>query len=104
MKNPLYLALAPADKPFVEPARTRSTYLLCRIGISNEGSRVRFERGGSLMTNHWSSNSPARFWLCQDEIPDSDWLMAIRRALPVLGLTPEPVDVDDLLALVLVTT
>jgi hypothetical protein len=53
------------------------------------------------MTNHWSSNSPARFWLCQDEIAEDDWQMAIRKAFPALGLTPEPADVEELLALVL---
>jgi hypothetical protein len=53
------------------------------------------------MTNRWSSNSPAHFWLLKAEIPDEDWQMAIRRALPALGLACEPVDVDDLLALVL---
>jgi peptidoglycan/xylan/chitin deacetylase (PgdA/CDA1 family) len=53
------------------------------------------------MTNLWSANSPARFWLCQDEIAEDDWRMAIRSALPTLGLTREPIDVDDLLTLVL---
>ncbi len=53
------------------------------------------------MTDLWSSNSPERFWLCQEEISDDDWRMAIRTALPVLGLTPEPADVEDLLAQVL---
>jgi len=53
------------------------------------------------MTNLWSSNSPARFWLCQEEIPDDEWRTAIDRALPELALPDKPVDVDDLLAMVL---
>jgi hypothetical protein len=42
-----------------------------------------------------------RFWLCQDEIPDDHWQIAIHRAIPTLALTSEPVDVDDVLAAVL---
>jgi hypothetical protein len=53
------------------------------------------------MTNLWSSNHPARFWLCQPDVPDDQWEVAIQRALPVLGLSLQPDDVDHLLALVL---
>jgi peptidoglycan/xylan/chitin deacetylase (PgdA/CDA1 family) len=53
------------------------------------------------MNNHWSTNTPARFWICQDEIPTDNWQMAIQKALPTLGLIPEPVDVEDLLTMVL---
>jgi len=53
------------------------------------------------MTNLWSSNTPARFWLCQPEPPEKCWQVAIQRAMPVLGLSPQPDDVDQLLSLVL---
>jgi len=54
-----------------------------------------------MMTNLWSSNSPARFWLCQPEWPEEQWAEAVRRALPVLELRSQPDDVDALLALIL---
>ena len=54
-----------------------------------------------MMTNLWSSNHPARFWLCQPDVPQDQWAVAIQRALPVLGLSLQPDDVDHLLALVL---
>jgi peptidoglycan/xylan/chitin deacetylase (PgdA/CDA1 family) len=54
-----------------------------------------------MMTNLWSSNTPARFWLCQPSPPQDCWQAAIQRAVPVLGLSPQPDDVDDLLARVL---
>jgi peptidoglycan/xylan/chitin deacetylase (PgdA/CDA1 family) len=53
------------------------------------------------MTNLWSPNIPARFWLCQPDVPDDQWAVAIQRSLPVLGLSLQPDDVDHLLALVL---
>ena len=53
------------------------------------------------MTNLWSSNTPARFWLCQPGVPDEQWAAAIQRALPVLGPSLQPDDIDHLLALVL---
>jgi peptidoglycan/xylan/chitin deacetylase (PgdA/CDA1 family) len=53
------------------------------------------------MTNLWSSNHPARFWLCRPDVPENQWAVAIRRALPVLGPSLQPDNVDDLLALVL---
>jgi hypothetical protein len=53
------------------------------------------------MTNLWSSNHPARFWLCQPDVPDEQWAAAIQRALPVLGVSLKPDDMDELLALVL---
>lgn len=53
------------------------------------------------MTNLWSCSTPARFWLCQPEVPDEDWWPAIERALPILGLSPPPHDVDQLLDRVL---
>ena len=51
------------------------------------------------MINLWSANHPARFWLCQPDVPDSQWAVAIQRAFPALGLSPQPDDVDQLLAL-----
>jgi peptidoglycan/xylan/chitin deacetylase (PgdA/CDA1 family) len=53
------------------------------------------------MANLWSANTPARFWLCQPGVPDAEWATAIRRAAPVLGLSPLPEDADQLTALVL---
>ncbi len=53
------------------------------------------------MTNLWSSNTPAHFWLPQPGVPEDQWKAAIQRALPVLGLSLQPHDVDELLALVL---
>ncbi len=53
------------------------------------------------MTNLWSSNTPARFWLCKPDVLDGQWAAAIQRALPALGLSLQPDDVDELLALVL---
>ncbi len=53
------------------------------------------------MTNLWNSNHPARFWLCQPDVPDEQWAVAIQRSLPVLGLSVQPDDIDHLLALVL---
>lgn len=53
------------------------------------------------MTKRWRSNTPARFWLCQPEPPAECWQVAVQKAVPVLGLAPQPDDVDRLLALVL---
>ncbi len=53
------------------------------------------------MTNLWSANCPARFWLCQPDVPSDQWDAAIQRALPVLGLSIQPDDIDHLMALVL---
>jgi peptidoglycan/xylan/chitin deacetylase (PgdA/CDA1 family) len=53
------------------------------------------------MTNLWNSNTPAHFWLCQPEPSEQCWQVAAQRALPVLGLSSEPDDVDQLLSLVL---
>lgn len=53
------------------------------------------------MANLWSANHPARFWLCQPEIPEEEWQAAIQRAAPILGLSPQPDSVDALLASVL---
>lgn len=53
------------------------------------------------MKNLWSSNSPARFWLCHPEPPEISWYLAIQKALPVLDLPDQPDDPDHLLSLVL---
>ncbi len=53
------------------------------------------------MTNLWSSNHPARFWLCEPSPPDEVWKAAIDKALPVLGLPDQPTDADALLEAVL---
>ncbi len=53
------------------------------------------------MKNLWSSNHPACFWLCQPDVSQDQWAVAIQRSLPVLGL-PLPTDeVDQVLASVL---
>ena len=53
------------------------------------------------MTDLWSANTPARFWLCQPEPPEACWQAAVQKAMPVLGLSPPPEDIDQLLAFVL---
>ena len=54
-----------------------------------------------MISNLWSSNTPASFWLCQAELPEDQWRAAIQRTVPILGLSPQPDDVDHLLSLVL---
>jgi peptidoglycan/xylan/chitin deacetylase (PgdA/CDA1 family) len=54
-----------------------------------------------MMLNLWSSNNIARFWQCQPEPPDECWQVAIQKAMPVLGLSPQPEDENKLLALIL---
>jgi peptidoglycan/xylan/chitin deacetylase (PgdA/CDA1 family) len=49
----------------------------------------------------WSANTPARFWQCRPEPPEECWQAAIRRAVPILGLSPQPEDADQLVSLVL---
>ena len=51
--------------------------------------------------NLWSANTPARFWCCQPQVPDDRWAVAVWGALPALGLSLQPHDMDELLALVL---
>ncbi len=53
------------------------------------------------MSNLWSLNTPARFWLPEPAIPDDEWSAAIHRALPVLGLPVRPADLDELTSLIL---
>jgi peptidoglycan/xylan/chitin deacetylase (PgdA/CDA1 family) len=54
-----------------------------------------------MMANLWSSNAPADFWLCEPGVRPEHWEMAVRRALPVLGLPAVPDSMDALLALTL---
>jgi hypothetical protein len=54
-----------------------------------------------LITNLWSSNTPARFWLCQPDVPENLWAVAVQKAMPILGLSSQPGDTDELLALTL---
>jgi hypothetical protein len=54
-----------------------------------------------MMANLWSSNTPARFWLCDPSPPQDCWQEAIQRAIPVLGLSPQPDNVSEVLAHVL---
>ena len=53
------------------------------------------------MSNLWSGNTPARFWLPEPGIEDDRWARAIRRALPVLRLPTQPDDLDEIWSLVL---
>lgn len=53
------------------------------------------------MTDLWSSNTPARFWLCQPAVSGSQWQAAIQKAVPLLGLSVQPDDTETLLTLVL---
>lgn len=53
------------------------------------------------MSNLWSGNTPARFWLPEPAIPDDQWTRAIRKALPILGLPAWPDDSDELWSLIL---
>lgn len=53
------------------------------------------------MVNLWSENHPARFWGCQSEATEDYWQTALQSAIPVLGLSPQPRNPDDLLALIL---
>jgi hypothetical protein len=53
------------------------------------------------MGNLWSANAPADFWQCEPDLAPEQWEMAIRRAIPVLGLPVRPDDIDTLLELTL---
>lgn len=53
------------------------------------------------MNSLWTPNRSARFRLCHDEIAEEGRQMAIRRPFATVGVTIEPLDVADLLALVL---
>jgi peptidoglycan/xylan/chitin deacetylase (PgdA/CDA1 family) len=54
-----------------------------------------------MTSDLWASNNPGLFWLCQQEIPEDQWLLAIHRASPVLGLSIKSENVSQLLANVL---
>jgi peptidoglycan/xylan/chitin deacetylase (PgdA/CDA1 family) len=51
--------------------------------------------------NLWSSNRPARFWLPHPAIQQEHWRNAIQKALPILGLSVQPADEDQILTAVL---
>ncbi len=53
------------------------------------------------MSNLWSANTPAHFWLLEPGIGDDQWARAIRRALPILELPAQPDDLEELWSLVL---
>jgi len=53
------------------------------------------------MTNLWSSNTPAHFWQCTPNPPEEQWIQAISKALPILGLPATPRDLDCLLETIL---
>jgi len=52
-------------------------------------------------TSLWSGNTLQNFWGCEPAPGDDVWAQAIQRALPRLGLKPEPTSRDELLALTL---
>ena len=49
----------------------------------------------------WNLNTPARFWLCQPDLPEELWQDAIRKSMPILGLANDRSDIESLLALTL---
>jgi hypothetical protein len=49
----------------------------------------------------WSCNTPARFWLCEPDLPEVLWQDAIRKSIPLLGLGEEKCDTDSILSLTL---
>jgi len=49
----------------------------------------------------WSLNIPARFWLCQPDLPEELWQDAIRKSIPIMGLANDRSDIESLLALTL---
>ncbi len=53
------------------------------------------------MKNLWSANTPAQFWQCQLNTPETVWEAAIKQAIPLLELSSQPEDTGTLLALVL---
>ena len=53
------------------------------------------------MTNLWSANTPARFWLCQPPMSEDQWQAAIQEAAPILELPIQSDGIETLLALVL---
>ena len=49
----------------------------------------------------WGFNTPARFWLCQPNLPEDLWQEAIRTSIPLLSLGEEECDIDSFPALTL---
>lgn len=49
------------------------------------------------MSNLWSANSPSNFWLCQPNFSEEVWLEAIVRSTPLLGLSSNMLNMDELL-------
>jgi peptidoglycan/xylan/chitin deacetylase (PgdA/CDA1 family) len=54
-----------------------------------------------MMLNLWSTNTPARFWCCQSDVPEAMWQTAIQAAMPILGMQVPTDRIDDLWAFVL---
>lgn len=53
------------------------------------------------MTNLWSENHPAKFWMTDDRFSREDWDEAVQRALPILDLSHPPGSTDAMLESVL---
>jgi peptidoglycan/xylan/chitin deacetylase (PgdA/CDA1 family) len=53
------------------------------------------------MTNLWSANAPAGFWLCEPNPSAAEWEAAVQAAEPILGLPVEVDGIDQVLDAVL---
>src|SRR4030042_5361764 len=53
------------------------------------------------MNNLFFKNTPQNFWLFAEEIPDAIWIRAIKQATPLLGITCETGEINEILQLVL---
>jgi hypothetical protein len=53
------------------------------------------------MLNLWSQNTPDKFWLCDQTIPEETWSQAIQKSLELLDLGCVAKDSDELMALTL---
>ncbi len=51
--------------------------------------------------NLWTLNAPDRFWQCQPDLPPEIWAAAVLRSMTVLRLSPQPRDIERLLAVTL---
>ena len=53
------------------------------------------------MSNLWSLNTPEKFWLWDQSIPEDIWSDAVQKSLPLLDLVAPAKDLDELMALTL---
>jgi hypothetical protein len=64
------------------------------MGLQAAGRIVVQARG--MINDLWQSNTAARFWCCQPDVPQSYWQIAMEQALPVLELDNLPDDLEAL--------